>query len=196
MLTTSRDFKIMIIYLPGASASIKDIVVTDHAKGFLKSAIRWEPGINGEILANGQGLIGIAWIGKDNNDNDVIYMDLLPAFNKDDNRPRKDKNNVEYKENESVYTDAPLGGNTGRNHMKFLKIIKNRIGKAIEDKDTTTLNMYASMYTYSNGIITINKEKAFGFGVFKGNDFTLLDEVRNKSANLNNSSSFIIQISC
>jgi hypothetical protein len=48
--------------------------------------------------------------------------------------------------------------------------------------------MYEGLYTTNDGIITINKQKTNGFGVFKGDAKNLLMDFRNRSANLNSQS--------
>jgi len=126
---------------------IPEITVLESAKRFYqRSRLYGTPDMTGSP-GNGQGLIGIMWIAKNAKGEDVIYADLLPAFNKDDNRFQTDKENIAFTEEEKVFTNEPLGGNTGRNHEQFLKLIIKRIKKALEDKDEETLSLYKDTYS-------------------------------------------------
>lgn len=164
--------------LPGFPDGVpKNIVVTDHAREAF------------DLARDDQGLIGIAWLGKDENNSDVLYLDLMPAFNKDDGKPITDKNNNPLVIGENcVYSYEKLGGNSGQNHMEFLKIIKARIEKAYEDNDEKTKKIYEGIIRNNKGKIEIDREKMFGFGVFKGNEEYILYQFRSVSANINFSS--------
>ncbi|MBV8801871.1 MAG: ankyrin repeat domain-containing protein [Gammaproteobacteria bacterium] len=160
---------------------IPDIIFTEKAKEFF---LRASPAQNeGEV---GQGLIGIFWLGKNEENESVFYADLLPAFNKNDGRLIQDKNGIPYKIGEHAYTNEPLGGNSGRNHEQFKEIIAERIKNAIKVNDQKILKQYEGIYTISDkNEIIFDNTKLFGFGIFKGDTVNLIHDVRTKSANLN-----------
>ncbi|MBV8801872.1 MAG: hypothetical protein JO131_02695, partial [Gammaproteobacteria bacterium] len=160
---------------------IPDIIFTEQAKEFFSRACP-APNEGG----SGQGLIGIFWLGKNEKGESVFYADLIPAFNKDDGRLMQDKNGVPYKTGEFAYSNEPMGGNSGRNHEQFKKIIADRIKNAIEMNDQQILKQYEGLYTISDkNEIILDDTKLFGFGIFKGDTIYLINQVRGRSANLN-----------
>jgi ankyrin repeat protein len=177
------------VTFPGFPSPIPPLIVTEHAKEVFSNGVlaRFEEKDNEEKLILGQGCVGIAWLGKNDVGNDVIYMDIYPAFNKDDGRARKKRDGSDYKEGEYVYTNEPMGGYSGRNHEQFLKIIEQRIEDAVNKDKKEELIMYSGMYEINaDKKIVINKEKVMGFGVFLGDaKNVVLSNFRFKSTNLN-----------
>jgi len=168
-----------------------NVILTDESKDlFERARFAGSLDIQGNSVQRGQGLVGIAWLGKNQEKENVLYIDLIPAFNKNDNRPQSDRYDVKYEEHQHAFTNEPLGGNSGRNHEKLLSILTSRIQKAYDLKkteglETKELAKYDGLYTISNEKIVIDKTKLFGFGIFKGDENILLYSFRNKSANLN-----------
>jgi ankyrin repeat protein len=162
------------------------VIVTEEAKYFFARA-RLQGMVNTENTPTktGQGLVGAAWIGKNEKHEMVVYVDLLPAFNKEDLRFKTDKYDVEYKEHEHAYTNEPLGGNSGRNHEKLLFVITARIQETYDKKNQKELEKYEGLYKIVDEKVVLDKSKLFGFGLFKGDDTILLNSIRNKSANIN-----------
>jgi len=168
-----------------------NVILTDESKAlFERARFAGSLDIHGNPILRGQGLVGIARLGKNEEKEDVLYIDLIPAFNKDDNRPQSDRYDVKYEEHQYAFTNEPLGGNSGRNHEKLLSILTARIQKAYDlnktqGLETKELKKYNGLYTISNEKVVIDKTKLFGFGIFKGDENILLYSFRNKSANLN-----------
>lgn len=140
--------------LPGfPSGTPKTIVVTEHAKEVFR------------LARGGQGLIGVSWIGKNDEGLEVMYLDLMPAFNKNDGMERTNKEGEKYVIGKTcVYTDEPLGGNSGRNHLQFLTILQDQL----QTDDEKILKMYEGSYLIDQGKKVFQKTKMFGFGLFKG----------------------------
>jgi len=165
--------------LPGFPDGIpSNISVTQHAKYTFA------------LSPKNQGMVGVAWLGKDEQDCATLYLDLLPAFNlnEDGTKPLMlNKCGKKYIEGETcAYTNEPLGGNSGRNHEQFLTIIQTRIQKAHDEKDDKTLKTYEGSYTLDfNNKVILDKRKLFGFGLFKSDDILLLNDFRSVSANIN-----------
>lgn len=174
-------------YPPDVNPESLPKIVTEHAKYIFEIASeKGSLGADGHPTRMGQGLIGVSWLGKNDKNENVIYLDVLPAFNKNDGRLQVDKNGNEYKKNEFVYTDEPLGGNSGRNHVQFFDIIQNRVQIAFDTGDQKTLKMYEGSYSVLPGKkIKLNKKVMHGFSLFKGDQDVLLSQFRNVSANLN-----------
>jgi ankyrin repeat protein len=165
---------------------LPSIILTEEAKDFFaRSQVKGMTDAKGMVTDKGQGLVGIGWVGKNEKMEEVVYVDLLPAFNKDDGRAWEDKTGKKYKEHEHAFTNERLGGNSGRNHEKLLTVITARIQSAYDSKKMDELAKYKDMYAVVENKIIIDKTKLFGFGVFKGDQNILLHSVRNKSANLN-----------
>lgn len=144
------------------------VVLTEHAKKVF------------ELSRNGQGLVGIAWLGKDeNNNDDVLYIDLLPAFNKDDGKLKCDKNGREFGNDESVESDQPFGtgANTGVVHQSFIKIIERRIALALKQSSSqdAMIKQYEGTCVIigQNNQCFLNVKKMFGFGILKGYIYNL-----------------------
>ena len=102
-----------------------------------------------EFASDGQGLAGVAWLGKDELNNDILHLDLIPAFNAGDEKPTSDKKNRAYEDDEYVYTTEPLGGSTGIVHSSFMQIIEKRINQALRQSDHATLKQYEGTYVVS-----------------------------------------------
>jgi ankyrin repeat protein len=172
--------------LESKSNDFPTIILTEEAKAFFNRAVlEGSLDTKGVPLQYGQGLVGIAWVGKNDKKEEVVYIDLLPAFNKNDNLFKKDKHGVEYKEHEYAYTDELMGGNSGRNHEKLLSIITARIQSAYDLQNSDVLAKYDGLYIIQDNKVLIDKRKLFGFGIFKGDEKTLLHSIRYNSTNLN-----------
>jgi hypothetical protein len=173
----SKSRELNLYELPGFPAGLpeKDILV-DHAREYFSRA------------AYCQGMVGLSWVGENKEGEKILYHDLFITYNKDDGLIRSDKEGKAFKLDEIVDSDQPLGKNTGIVHEKAMLQIKARIAKAIENKDKN-LEIFKGMYSQtSTGEIILNKQKMFGWGIFKGDQDLLLFRVRNSSANINNKS--------
>jgi hypothetical protein len=169
--------KNLLYTLPGFSQGLpKSDVLVDHALSYFFRA------------RENQGMVGLSWEGENKRGAKILYHDLFIAFNKDDELPRSDRFDVKFKEEEMILSDQPIGKNTGIVHEKALTQFKIRIANAIESKHKSLVN-FKGLYTLSStGEIILNKQKMFGWGLFKGDDDFLLRSIRNKSANINNHS--------
>lgn len=121
-----------------------------------------------------------------------------------------DRHQTPYEADEIILTKHQLGANSGTAHETAIEKLENRIQLLLEkiyklkssnddkldDNEAKALNalkeelaIYEGIYEIDSGKkVRIIKEKCFGFGVFKGDNQSLLYQFRNKSANLNSQS--------
>lgn len=185
----SGDSNKMIPQINQGLYSLSGLDAESHLPEFIILEEAKERYFRGSLLNDKkQGFIIIFWLTKNDKNQNIFYLDLFPAFNKNDNLPRRDKEGNDYKSSEYVYSPEPLGGNSGLNHHLFLNIIQNRIQKAYDDNDYKTLEIYKDVYNPQRGKIQLILEKFFGAGIFKGSKKILIHSIRNKSANLNRAS--------
>jgi len=172
----SASFKNILYTLPGFPNGLPEHdLLVEHAIEYFSRA------------RGNQGMVGLSWEGEDKKGEKVLYHDLFITYNYNDGLNRSDKFNIEFKEEEMVISNQPLGKNTGIVHEKAIDQLKARIAKAVEE-NSTNLATFKGLYTRgSSGEIILNKQKMFGWSLFKGHDF-LIDDLRNKSANINNNS--------
>jgi ankyrin repeat protein len=175
-MSFARDEKSReLCQLLGFPALPDNVIVTEESKRLFQEAT----GIIPETPERGQGFATVAWEDINTETNEpVLYIDLVPAFNKEDKRPRQNKDGKPYiiYDPEKKYTaeewsrmavESPenLGQNSGLIHQHAIEVLK-RSGRMPKH---------------------IQKKNMFGLGVFKGNEIAgdLLAQFRFNSANIN-----------
>src|SRR6185437_12895185 len=122
----------------------------------------------------GQGYVSLEWVDtviKQDADGKIVeervkYIELAPAFNRDDKLPRSDKNGVPYTDTEMVISDQPRSGNTGTVHPDFIELLKGYYAGIDPEKSKR-----------------FGSACKFGGGLAKGlaEDKNLLDKIMNRS---------------
>jgi ankyrin repeat protein len=134
-----------------------------------------------EIFERGrseQGYVILEWIDviqRENSEGKIIeerikYIELVPAFNKDDKRPRTDKNGTDYIEEEMVISDQPRSGNTGTVHPDAIQLLI----KYYEKIDLKKAIRFAKAVKFGGGLTKAQAD-----------DENLLDKIMNRSTSQN-----------